>query len=170
MIATWILLGTGAAILFSSAGPCFFAHVTGLPDPYASLMAYLHRANESFPISTLGAQGLLWDAYSLHRFSAFAGISAMPSMHVASATLFALLGWRTNRWLGIAFTGFFGLILIGSVHLGWHYAIDGYAGAIGALFIWWLTGRILRHRSGIATPCHRPSFNSGPERKASNEL
>ncbi|HET9396791.1 MAG TPA: hypothetical protein VFO36_12100 [Nitrospiraceae bacterium] len=38
-------------------------------------------------------------------------------------------------------------IMIGSVHLGWHYAIDGYAGAIGSILIWWMVGLCLRRWS-----------------------
>ncbi|RUW80014.1 hypothetical protein EOA30_41185, partial [Mesorhizobium sp. M8A.F.Ca.ET.059.01.1.1] len=35
------------------------------------------------------------------------------------------------------------LIMLGSVVLGWHYAIDGYAGALIALAIWKITGAAL---------------------------
>lgn len=143
LLLTWILLGSGAALLFSSAGPPYFGLVTGAPDPYAPLMAYLRNVNGSFRVYALEAQRMLWAAYSTGQFNVGAGISAMPSMHVASATLFALLGWRTARWLGIALTAFFVVILVGSVHLGWHYAIDGYAGAAGAATIWWLVGRVV---------------------------
>ena len=36
------------------------------------------------------------------------------------------------------------VIQIGSVHLGWHYAIDGYVGAALALSIWLVAGALLR--------------------------
>jgi hypothetical protein len=42
-------------------------------------------------------------------------------MHVSGATLFALLGWRTNRILGTALSVNVGLVLIATVFLGWHY-------------------------------------------------
>jgi len=71
------------------------------------------------------------------------GISAMPSMHVAMAVLFALLGWAVDRRLGLAFTLFAISIQIGSVHLGWHYAIDGYASAIAVTALWLVVGRAL---------------------------
>jgi hypothetical protein len=32
-------------------------------------------------------------------------------------------------------------MFLGSVHLAWHYAVDGYAGAAMVGAIWWLTGR-----------------------------
>jgi hypothetical protein len=68
------------------------------------------------------------------------GISAMPSIHVSAAVLFALLGWRVDRRLGIGFTIFAIVIMIGSVHLAWHYAIDGYLSAALTLVIWWVCG------------------------------
>ena len=88
----------------------------------------------------------------MHDVAMGSGISAMPSMHVALATLFALVGWRTNRWVGIATTLFAVIIQIGSVHLGWHYAIDGYAGAVGMIVIWLLVGRALARREMSRRP------------------
>jgi hypothetical protein len=46
--------------------------------------------------------------------------------------------------LGRAFLAFLALMLLGSVHLGWHYAIDGYAGIAGTIVLWWGCGRLLR--------------------------
>jgi len=45
---------------------------------------------------------------------------------------------------GVAAGVFAVLILLGSVMLGWHYAIDGYAGALGVLALWWFSGHIVR--------------------------
>jgi membrane-associated phospholipid phosphatase len=139
----WILLGNVAAMLFSSAGPCFFGDVTGLPDPFLPLMRYLNDANQLHPIWALQAQQHLLQAYTMQGVSEGIGISAMPSMHVAIATLFALVCWRIQRSLGVAMTIYAVAIMIGSVHLGWHYAIDGYFGAMGMIAIWCVVGRAL---------------------------
>ncbi len=64
----------------------------------------------------------------------------MPSMHVASSFLFVLLSWRVSKPLGWLLTGFLILILIGSVHLGWHYAVDGYLALALTWPIWRLSG------------------------------
>ena len=36
----------------------------------------------------------------------------------------------------------FAIILIGSVHLAWHYAVDGYAGILLAAAFWLIAGAI----------------------------
>ena len=147
LILGWILLGNIAAAMFSSAGPCYFGRVTGLADPFVPLMSYLHEASLSHAVWALDTQEMLWHKYSLREVALGAGISAMPSMHVAMATLFALVYWRTKRWLGIAMTIYAIIIMIGSVHLGWHYAVDGYASALGIMVIWWVVGRALDRKN-----------------------
>jgi hypothetical protein len=143
LILGWILLGNVAATLFASAGPCYFGRITGLPDPYVPLMAYLREIDAVHTIWALEAQEMLWQNYSLRDVTLGSGISAMPSMHVAIATLFALVCWRTKRWLGALMTIYAVIIMVGSVHLGWHYAVDGYLGAAGMLAIWWVVGRLV---------------------------
>jgi hypothetical protein len=72
------------------------------------------------------------------------GISAMPSVHVAAAVLFALVGWQVGRAMGIGFTIYALVILTGSVHLGWHYAVDGYLSAAAVLLLWAASGPLIR--------------------------
>jgi hypothetical protein len=139
----WSLVGNLAAVLLSSAGPVYFGRVTGLPDPFAPLMDYLRAANDVVPVMALQVQDMLWDGYVRHGVDLGAGISAMPSLHVASTFTYALLGFAIRRWLGIVFSVFAALILVGSVHLGWHYAIDGYVGILMAAAIWFAVGRLL---------------------------
>jgi membrane-associated phospholipid phosphatase len=90
---------------------------------------------------------VLWDSYITGRLDPGSGISAMPSLHVGGATLCALLGWRTDRRLGWMFIVYAGIIMIGSVHLGWHYAIDGYVAGLATVAIWGAVGAILRRSS-----------------------
>lgn len=149
-LSLWILLGVVAATLLSSGGPVYYGRITGLEDPYAPLMAYLHKANETFPIFSLEVQGLLWDNYKLGADSAAKGISAMPSLHVAITVVNAFLGWRVNRWLGITFSLFAFAIFISSIHLGWHYAVDGYVSIILTGLIWWAAGKWVRRSKNIS--------------------
>jgi hypothetical protein len=156
-VLVWGILGTGMAVLFSSAGPCYFGRVTGLADPYTDLFAYLRMADEQFsPVWSLRIQEMLWTDYLEPGVKLGSGISAMPSMHVATAVLFALLGWKTRRWLGIALTAYAVLIGLGSVHLGWHYAVDGYVSIIATLSIWkavgWFLARDRFFDRAVASP------------------
>ena len=68
----------------------------------------------------------------------------MPSMHNATALLFVLASAGRPRWVRVALGVHCALIFIGSVHLGWHYAVDGYASMALALGLWWVTGPISR--------------------------
>lgn len=138
-ILCWILLGTIAAHLLPSVGPCYYERLTGSAD-FVPLMEYLHQVSPSAPLFGLRGQAFLWETFEANRFTFGAGISAMPSMHVSFATLIAILGWKTDRRLGMVLATYAFVILLGSVHLGWHYAIDGYVAIVGTALVWWLTG------------------------------
>jgi PAP2 superfamily len=143
-VISWILLGNVVATLFSSVGPCYYGHLQLGADPYASLMKYLNESSQHAPVWALGVQKMLWEAYQDKSKISELSISALPSMHVATAVLMALLGWGIHRAAGIALSIFAVLIMIGSVHLGWHYALDGYVGAAGAYAIWRVVGWALQ--------------------------
>jgi hypothetical protein len=137
MLAWWI--GGGLmAVYFSSAGPVYYGNLGLAPDPYAGHMAWLHEVNVRIPIWALDAQQLLWDGYTGK--STPIGISAFPSLHNASALIFALATWKRSRGLGIAFSVYAVAIFMASIHLGWHYAVDAYAGLALAVVCWWLAG------------------------------
>ncbi len=136
---TWLAAGGVMALAFSSAGPVYYARLGLSGDPFGPLMAYLHGVNARFPIWALQTQDMLWTQY-VNAEAGFVGISAFPSMHNAVAALLALAAWRVSRPLGAAMTLFAVMILAGSVHLGWHYAVDGYAGILVAVVCWRLAG------------------------------
>lgn len=143
-VISWILMGNVLATLFSSVGPCFYGYLSLGSDPYAPLLQYLNESTQHAPVWAVGVQKMLWDAYQDKNQISELSISALPSMHVATAVLLALLAWGFNRAAGIALTIFAVLIMIGSVHLGWHYALDGYVGAAGAYAIWRAVGWALK--------------------------
>lgn len=121
----WLLLGVIGAYLFSSAGPIFI-------DPQIKM----RLASEGAKITLREASYL--SAHSSGGAAAAAGISAMPSLHVAMAIWLALVvsGWLPRlKWIGWSYAG---LIWLGSVHLGWHYLSDGVVGALGMMAIWML--------------------------------
>lgn len=143
-ILIWILIGTVLAILFSSAGPCYYSDVTGGVNPFGPLMSYLDSFHENGFLYARKYQKGIWEAYTGNISLPFGGISAMPSVHVATAVLFALAGWSSNRILGIVLTVYALLIQLGSVHLGWHYAVDGYFSALLTYIIWKFSDRVLK--------------------------
>ncbi len=143
-ILCFVLLGNLAATWLASGGPCYYGRIVQGPDVYAPLMQYLRDASQHSPIIwSVGLQDMLWNNYVSGGTTIGAGISAMPSMHVAGAMLFALLGWRTHRLLGILLSVNVALILVATVHLAWHYALDGYIAVLGTLAIWWATGAVI---------------------------
>lgn len=145
---TWWVGGGLMAVMFSSAGPVYYGRLGLAPDPFADLFAYFHDVNTRIPLWFLETQQMLWDGYTGKGTPL--GISAFPSMHNASAALFAFAFWTVSRRLGWFFAGYAVVILMGSVHLGWHYAIDGYAGIAIAAACWWLAGPLARHVTGRA--------------------
>lgn len=144
-VLAWIVLGSGGAILLSSAGPCYYGNVVESPNPYADLMTYLNQAHGAYLNWAIVAQDYLWGLYETDQANLGGGISAMPSLHVAVALLVFLLARHYGRrvtWLAGAFVI---VIMVGSVHLGWHYAIDGYVGLIGGWLAWLGAGWLVRH-------------------------
>jgi hypothetical protein len=145
VLLIWILLGSGLSTIFSSAGPCYYSSVVQTADnPYAPLMKRLNEINNSLPLDAIYNQSGIWEAARREIWLRFGGISAMPSIHLAVATLYALLAINVRKWLGIVFVIYLVLIQIGSVILGWHYAVDGYAGIALAILIWFTVARFAK--------------------------
>ena len=130
----WLAGGFFVALGFSSAGPCYFLRL-GLGGEYRELMEALALVDGTHSVWALSTQDVLWDGYTGATPGSI-GISAFPSLHVATAVLFALYAMRRSAMAGILLWVFAGVILLGSVVLGWHYAVDGYAGILLAILIW----------------------------------
>ena len=54
------------------------------------------------------------------------------------------------RWLAWGLLGYAIVLWIGTVHLGWHYAVDGEASALLIYPIWWLSGWLTMGRRAEA--------------------
>jgi hypothetical protein len=154
MVLTWALIGNVAATVMSSAGPCYYGLVVGGTDPYAPLTSYLREVAGNLSVSVFGQelripftavvlQDLLWQSQLDGDFGIAKGISAAPSMHVGSSWIIARVAWSMGRKARIFGGLFLFIIFIGSIHLGWHYAIDGYLAIAAAWALWRLTGWLL---------------------------
>jgi len=124
----WI---AGAWIYYAvpAVGPCYWS-----PDIVAPIQ-------EQMPLAA-GTQWNLWQQYRgmlesrggvLRVFSPALGVAALPSLHVAAFVYFTLWSRRyARRWYRPWIVAS-ALVFFGSLATGWHYAIDGY---VGALLAW----------------------------------
>jgi hypothetical protein len=145
--AIWTILGVFMAMAFASVGPAFVGPLLG-DRTFDEQMAYLRDANERFPVMVLAVQEQLitWHLSGNHGLGR--GISAMPSMHVSLAFLFFLAMRKVSRFSGLFFAVFFVVVLIGSVHLAYHYAVDGYVSIVVTGMIWVISGALARRLTG----------------------
>jgi membrane-associated phospholipid phosphatase len=143
----WMVPGIAVAWAVSSAGPCYYQVVVGKEDPSAAaLLAQLDTYGGTFARVN---QVVLWNASQVDQWFAFGGISAFPSLHVGLAVLMAIILWHRSRPLGCTCWAYAVVMQIGSVVLAWHYAVDGYAGALLAWGCWRVAGRLTRSAPGI---------------------
>ena len=61
-----------------------------------------------------------------YRYYIYEGIAAFPSLHVGIVALFSFFLFRVHKLSGVLMALYTVCVLIGSVLLGWHYAVDGY--------------------------------------------
>jgi len=139
-VLSWALLGTVMATFFASVGPAYYGAVVAGSDPYAPMLAYLNSAAESVPVLALQAQADLWQHFVAGEVNLAAGISAMPSMHLSVGTLLVLATWRLGPIARSLSCLYLAILLVGSVHLAWHYAVDGYVAIMGTWAIWSAVG------------------------------
>jgi hypothetical protein len=139
----WALGGIVTANIFSSAGPVYYGRLNAAPDLFAGHMDLIRSLSASAKLEALVLQDSLWAGYAAT--PSFSSISAFPSMHVAIAMLVFLACRHLGSWLKYLSATYLVLIFLGSIFLGWHYAIDGYAGAGLALAAWWLGGVITKN-------------------------
>lgn len=141
-VLSWVILGNIVALMFMSAGPVYYDQLLG-GDRFAGLTAALQSSG-----ITEGRVGHyhdhLWQLYTSGAQDAGSGISAFPSVHVAMATVIALYLFelRRNIWpLSVAIVLIYQVL---SVHLGWHYAVDGYVSILAVWALWLVLRRSAR--------------------------
>jgi hypothetical protein len=146
--AVWSIFGPLGQLALSSAGPIFYARA-GEGSRFDELAA-------NIPDITQKISRYLWSMHVNGDPGVGAGISAMPSLHIA-----------TVSWIVLAFAGaksrltpltvvFALYIWAMSVALGWHYAVDGIAGALGAIACHAAARRYMKSRARTAVPVGEP--------------
>ena len=159
--ATWLLGGVLMAYSVSAAGPVY-AHLAdpALQARFAPLHEFLFASfPENGPIRA--TQEYLLFEHMAHQAVKGGGISAMPSMHIGMVTLLLLAVWQS--WLRIPAAMFWVIIFVGSGLFGYHYWLDGVAGAGIACAAWWSASRYynsLIGRVGKPVESTRPELRS----------
>lgn len=139
--ALWSIFGTIGQYLGSAAGPIFYQKI-GLGDRFAELSA-------NIPPVTNAVSGYLWNLHINHIPAIGAGISAMPSLHIATA-VWVYLAFHVHGSKFRLPAAIFALYMFAlSVALGWHYAVDGVAGAAGAVLSQWAAEKYLDRRAKV---------------------
>lgn len=132
----WSVFGPLFHTLCPAGGPVFYSAL-GYGDSFSGLV--MER-------ETREAADYLWRFYSEQSFGPGAGISAMPSLHIATmAWMIIAIRQFAPRWTGLmAACGL--LIFLLSISLGWHYAVDGIFGSLGAYAIWKMSLKLFESR------------------------
>lgn len=161
----WIVAGTVFAYLLPAAGPCYVdtfhssAMFSALEQRLIEQSQHL-AASGGGELLALRGQSELMQAFVSRDLMLAGGISAMPSLHTALAVLFACAARTHSRITGQVMAAFAFVIWFGSVHLGWHYAIDGLIGGVMAIVLWRVAGawaaQLTRTQRGGARMPDRP--------------
>lgn len=151
LLAMQIFLGTIMAHGLATVGPIYYADFyPGDHQPYASFLSHLRDINDhQIELQSFRVSGVLLMLCQNASIVDINGISAMPSMHVALAALFFLYFRHYGRWMAVLSFLFLLAIMIGSVYFAWHYAVDGYAGIIGTVVLWYGIGIWLKRQTDL---------------------
>ena len=133
-MAAWFIGGTILAYEFSAAGPVFAPIFE--PSLSAQFHALQQAQNPAFGYRPIGLtqQYLLLAARETHEAQKGGGISAFPSMHLATVTIYFMAARRT--WWMVPAAILWLSIFIGSAYFGFHYWIDGIFGTLVSVGCW----------------------------------
>lgn len=130
----WIIGGL-AAVAVPSWGPVYYR------------FNWFEQMHSGIPIAK-SLQLRLWAHYSAlldnpgnYKVFIYEGIAAIPALHVGVVALYAIFLKSISRALFCLMLAYTIMIQIGSVYLGWHYAIDGYL-CVMIAFIAYYAGRL----------------------------
>ncbi len=132
-------LGALSYLIAPALGP--FIYEDGI-----DLLATEAQANMHDGYREVRAAGFPWiESAGSEYFTA--ALAAMPSLHIANASVMTYYMLRSGDYLAPFFVFLWFWILFDSVALRWHYIVDAPAGILLAALVIWLTGRLLRGAS-----------------------
>jgi hypothetical protein len=159
LTGAWLIGGCFLAYLFSAAGPVFAPiFEPTLAQRFGPLQQLLNDTLGNRSIA-LAQHYLLDAARETHVAAKGGGISAFPSMHIATVTIYVLAA-RGTKWL-IPAVGFWLMIFIGSAYFGFHYWIDGIVGAAVSVGCWHAAGAIYSRFPEPSAARMRPAAGGG---------
>ena len=136
----WSIVGPVIHLLMPAAGPVFFQKL-GYGNEFAGIWV---------PHDMVEMKDYLWTVYTTNKFFApGSGISAMPSLHIATTSWMVIAIYVHARRLIIPISLSAMLLLLLSISLGWHYAADGIVGGAAAFGCYQLTLRLYDGRFAL---------------------
>ena len=133
-------LGALLYVLVPTVGPIYSDSSTfaGLPETYVSKLADSMWDDRVNTLATHGESGLQT-------------IAAFASLHVGIMMTICLIvqAVKLARWVRISAWTFFGLTVLATVYLGWHFFVDVIAGAALGAFAVWIAGIATGNRVGL---------------------
>ena len=120
------LIGAWLYVALPALGPAY-----RFPEVWLPLAPLLGRTQHFQRLLMSNYDAVLSSLRGMHRpINILFGVAAFPSLHVAFQTLAFLWMRRLTKWGGTLFGIFALFIFIGSIVTGWHYLVDGIAGAL----------------------------------------
>lgn len=143
-LLSWLFIGMLMARAMMSAGPAFDGVLIDTGGRFLPLLERLRdQAAQNSWIDVPGLQEYLQTVYYSDYVAFGSGISAMPSMHISMAVLWAIPAWYAGRLWGLLFSAYALLMWLASIHLAWHYALDGVVAGAVTLAIWFAVYRLV---------------------------
>lgn len=157
---SWVVIGNVAAVAMASVGPIYYDSFYRGLSPYRDLTASLHALDsKEEPMRLFDVSEALLEMVEDKHVVNINAISAMPSLHVAIAGAMVFYGMSINLFLGAILCFYCLLMMMGSVYLGWHYAVDGYVGILMAWLLWRFSGWLVRKLNSADFPGHYSGKN-----------
>lgn len=137
VIGVFLVLALGALsyLIAPAVGPFIY-------EPGTDPLVTESQNRMLFGFQRVQEQGVSWINQWSHEY--FTGaLAAMPSLHMAHATVITYFMLKSRSVFAPLFVLFWFWILVDSIALRWHYLVDAPAGIALAVFVIWLTGRLL---------------------------